>query len=369
MSACKSDALMKVYISDENKLLEVDGDQFFRSPPTSVVWIDLLQPTKEEIKKIEEQLQIEIPTIDEMKEIEPSSRLYSENDALFMTMSAVKKEQEKHSVVNITFILKHNTLVSIRYDEFAAMNTFLKWVTTKPPFPVNVTASLLLGAIEAFISRIADNLESISAAIELLSQDIFIDKRHNGDLSRILISMGIQGQINSKTRDSLLSIGRMIGYLKYNISKEDETRFTSRLETLALDALDLKDYSAFLGHKISFMQDASLGLINMEQNRIIKIFSIAAVVLLPPTLIASIYGMNFRHMPELGWKFGYPLAILLMVFSAIIPYFYIKDAAGFRGHFILPQIEAATTFEGEASIALRVGGWYNIFYTNRESSR
>lgn len=312
---------MKIYTRKENQLSEgmlLEGAR-------DILWIDLLSPSNEERSSVERSLGVKIPSQEEMHEIESSSRLYQENDALIMTINLVKKENGNHRVVNITFILKGSTLVTLRYDDLVPLTMFLKLATTKPTFPVDSSVSLLLGILEAIIEKIADSLENISATVELISQAIFnasIEQEH--DLRRTFISMGVQGEINSKARESLSTISRMVSYLKFNISIEDQKRFENRLQTLNLDALDLKDHSAFLGHKISFILDASLGLINIEQNNIIKILSVAAVVFLPPTLVGTIYGMNFQTMPELHWTVGYPLAIAIMILSSVLPYLYFK---------------------------------------------
>lgn len=318
---------MIVYACIEDKLVEVEAQVLQQTPPPkNIVWIDMLTPTPEETKTVEKFLTVEIPTKEEMQEIESSSRLYKEHDAYFMTINTVKKfDDDNHKIANITFLLKGNILLTIEYEDIPTLTNFVKLTSVKPTFSVESAISLLLGILEMFVDKIADMLETISSTIEQLSQRIFIEEiKKYQELRNILITMGLQGEINSKTRDSLTSISRMVGYLKFNISKEDEEHFRSRLETLNLDASDLKDHSGFLGHKVSFILDASLGLINIEQNAIIKIFSIAAVVLLPPTLIASIYGMNFKYMPELNWVGGYPLALIVMVFSSIIPYLYFK---------------------------------------------
>lgn len=313
--------MMKIYVNKNNQLVE-EHSQIVVGDKT--IWIDMLEPTDEEKRAIESSLHLKIPSQEEMREIESSSRLYKENGSLFMTITVVKKNSH-HTLEYVTFLVHGNVMVTIRYAELSSFALFLKTVTITPTFAIDNPVSLLLGILESIIEKSADTLEVISSTVELLSQKTFIeDPNARRDLNRLLITMGQQGEINSKTRDSLSSISRMISYLRFNIEKQDEALFVHRFESLNLDVADLKDYSAFLGHKIGFILDASLGLIQIEQNNIIKIFSVVAVVFLPPTLIASIYGMNFRHIPELEWYIGYPLALLLMVLSATLPYWYFK---------------------------------------------
>lgn len=316
--------MIKVYACQDCRLVEVSSDNF-KSSPEKIVWIDIVSPTQEEREAVEKFLSIKIPTKEEMEEIESSSRMYKENETLFMTVTIVRRENGNHKIIYNTFMMQQDRLATIRYDEIPHFNTFLKLAATKPPCPLNTSLELVLGMVEALIEKIADMLEAISGNIETTSQKIFVaEAQKNKDLREALVRMGLQGEGNSKTRDSLSSITRMMGFLKFNMSLEDQKKFENRLVTINLDLSDLKDHSSFLGHKISFILDATLGLINIEQNDIIKIFSIAAVVLLPPTLVASIYGMNFKIIPELNWILGYPFALVLMVVSAVLPYLYFK---------------------------------------------
>ena len=159
-----------------------------------------------------------------------------------------------------------------------------------------------------------------------MSRDVF--SRSGGETSRdfqkLIARIGRAGDLATKARESLVSIGRLLAFAIQASQARGRKGSGSRLKTVGRDVASLSDHASFLNQKINFMLDATLGMINIEQNAIIKIFSVAAVVFLPPTLIASIYGMNFTDMPELGLPFGYPLALALMVVSAILPYWYFK---------------------------------------------
>lgn len=316
--------MIKVYACQDCRLVEVSSTDL-RGSPEKIVWIDIVSPTQEEREIVEKFLSIKIPSKEEMEEIESSSRMYKEHETLFMTVTIVRRENGHHKIIYNTFMMQKDRLATIRYDEIPHFTTFLKLATTKPPCPLSNPLDLVLGMVEALIEKIADTLEAISGNIETTSQKIFVNEaQKHKNLHEALVRMGLQGEANSKTRDSLSSVTRMMGFLKFNMSLDDQKKFENRLVTINLDLSDLKDHSSFLGHKISFILDATLGLINIEQNDIIKIFSIAAVVLLPPTLVASVYGMNFKTLPELNWVWGYPFALILMIFSAILPYFYFK---------------------------------------------
>jgi magnesium transporter len=297
--------------------------------PESAVWLDLVNPTSEEDKMVERLVGIAIPTREEMQEIELSSRLYVENGARYMTATLMcQSDTPVPKTTPVTFILAGQRLVTVRYDEprpFAIIRHKLG-----KSCPLNITGqTLLMDLLDAVIDRAADILERIAMEVDQVSQDIFVPRRSRANRSRhynaILQSIGRKGDLTSKVRESLLSIGRLVLFLAH----EDETLRWPKdtravIKTMQRDVQALSDHATYLTNKITFLLDAMLGFVTIEQNNIIKIFSVASVALMPPTLVASIYGMNFKHMPELDWGLGYPLAIALMVAAAIVPYFYFK---------------------------------------------
>jgi magnesium transporter len=190
---------------------------------------------------------------------------------------------------------------------------------------------VMLGLIEAIIDRLAQLLETTGDEIDQISREVFRNKTKNvtrkaRDLQEIIERIGKKGDILTLARESLVSIARLSSFHQTSDGADPKStrELRQELKVLQRDAAALSDHAAFLNSKINFLLDATLGLINLEQNQIIKIFSVAAVVFLPPTLVASVYGMNFDAMPELHIPFGYPLALLLMVISAILPYLFFK---------------------------------------------
>ncbi len=183
--------------------------------------------------------------------------------------------------------------------------------------------------LDAVIDRAADILERIGLEVDQVSHDIFEPEESATERSKsypdILKTIGRKGDLTSKVRESLVSIGRLLLYLA---NEADSMRWAkeprAQLRGMQRDVQSLSDHATYLTNKITFLLDAMLGMVTLEQNNIIKIFSIAAVVLLPPSLVASIYGMNFKHMPELDWTLGYPLAIVLMLLAAVLPYYFFK---------------------------------------------
>jgi len=296
--------------------------------PEEFLWADLFEPTVEEEKAVESLLTVDVPTRDEMREIETSNRLYEEDGAVYMTATVGSKlDSAAPESSAITFILANNRLITNRYADPTPVRRFMTHVE-RYPAACTSSATLLAGLLEAFVERIADLLERVQAELDSVSHSIF--QRSNGDttsgsdLKSMIQRIGANGDLVSKARESLVSFQRLLMYVQQasnvSLSLDQRGRFKSTLR----DVQSLSDHATFLGAKIQFLLDAVLGLINLEQNNIIKIFSVAAVMFLPPTLVASIYGMNFDFMPELDRPWGYPFALVAMVVSAVVPYLYFR---------------------------------------------
>jgi magnesium transporter len=297
----------------------------------ATVWIDLLNPTREEDQVVERAVGIAVPTREEMAEIEASSRLYQEGGAHYMTAVVLFQPDspaEPLVATPVTFILAGPRLITVRYAEPRGIKIYLSRVQ-KRDAPCMSGVAVLVGLLEAIIDREADRVERIQAEVDQLSQSIFGAK--GGARTRALRfdvsirAIGREGDAISRSRESLLTLGRLHTYLSQAMSERgDDKALKARVKTANRDVQSLSDHIGYLSAKVTFLLDATLGMINNEQNGIIKIFSVLAVALMPPTLVGTIYGMNFRHMPELGWQFGYPMALGLMVLSAVIPWLYFK---------------------------------------------
>jgi magnesium transporter len=305
------------------------GDRLKPLAPESddVVWWDLINPERSEETSLEKLLGLELPTKDEMQEIEISSRLYSEDGGHFMTALVPSHTDADDAVIQpITFILCDHRLVTIRYTEPRAFTTFPQRAE-KSGLGLSGGESILLSLLDAIVDRLADILERAGREIDAISKAVFGQKgaegRKDASYKATLEEIGRKGDLTSSIRDSLATLERVLAFLgpKLPQGKKD---LRDQLKALVSDVRSLTDHSGFMAQKITFLLDATLGLINIEQNAIIKIFSVAAVVFLPPTLVASLYGMNFDIMPELKWTYGYPWAIALMILSAVLPYLYFK---------------------------------------------
>jgi magnesium transporter len=296
----------------------------------SAVWIDLINPTQEEDKHVESALGIEIPTRAEAREIEASNRLYQEKGAHYMTAFVMYNiEQVNPGTSNVTFILAGKRLVTVRYVEPKAFPFFLQRVE-RGDAPCQSGASIMIGLIETLLHRKADLIERIQDDVDRIAQSLFglngkRQKRSEGSLGAYLQGTGRDADIIARAQESAVSLERVMTYAA-NAARErlDEAHVLERIETARRDNNSLMEHMRFLQGRTNFILDANLGMITTEQNQIIKLFSVMAVMLMPPTLVASIYGMNFKHMPELEFVWGYPMALGIMFFSALIPFIYFK---------------------------------------------
>ena len=320
--------MLTIYDAADGALIAREGP---RDVNGATVWIDLLNPTREEDLVVEQALAIAVPTREEMAEIEASSRLYQEGGTHYMTAVVLFQPDaagEPPAATPITFILAGSRLVTVRYAEPRGIKIFLARVQ-KRDVPCMSGVAVLIGLLEAIIDREADRVERIQADVDKLSQSIFGVK--GGERTRALRfdvsirAIGQEGELTSRSRESLLTLGRLLTYLGHVMTERgDDKPLRARAKTAQRDVQSLADHIGYLSTKITFLLDATLGMINNEQNTIIKIFSVLAVALMPPTLVGTIYGMNFEHMPELKWLFGYPFALMAMVVSAVIPWLYFK---------------------------------------------
>jgi magnesium transporter len=293
--------------------------------PENVVWIDLVKPTAAEDRAVERLTGIAVPTREDMQEIEISSRLYIENSARYMTATLMcNSDSDMPKTTAVTFILAGHRLVTVRYDEpkpFALVEHKL----ARSCAAAITGEMVLMELLDAVIDRCADILERCGADIDQVSHDIFEPESerhgHAKQYSQILIAIGRKGDLTSKVRESLVSIGRLVTFLSAVMEGVKWSKdMREQLKTMQRDVSSLTDHASYLSNKITFVLDAMLGVVNLEQNNIIKLFSVMAVVLMPPTLIASIYGMNFKIMPELEWTHGYAYALVAMVLAAVLPY-------------------------------------------------
>ncbi|HYQ92827.1 MAG TPA: magnesium/cobalt transporter CorA, partial [Candidatus Competibacteraceae bacterium] len=253
---------------------------------------------------------------------EASARFYVDEDGSHIHSFFLHNFEEQTQNITVAFNLHKGRLFTIHEEDLAAFRLFRLRARRIPDFVKDAT-DIMLTLYETEVELIADELEQIYAALEGVSQSVLSETIADSDMEDMLAHIASQEDLNGKARLSLMDIRRALSFLLRRGRLLDTER-TDDVREILRDIESLTSHTSFLFDKVNFLMDAAMGFINLAQNKIIKIFSIAAVVFLPPTLVASIYGMNFQFLPELQWEFGYPLALVLMVLSGLAPYWYFK---------------------------------------------
>jgi magnesium transporter len=294
---------------------------------SEALWIDLEAPTEAEEDAVEAAVGIDIPTREDMQEIEVSSRIYREAGVLFLTAQVIASPETRETeLAPMTFAVLPDRLVTVHYHHPRSLSYFADWAA-RHDTTLEGGLDALMGLLETIVDRLADILEAEARQHELLSKAIFAAHRPSGKadtLQAVLQRIGRAEAMNGKVNESLATILRLLTYLTTTPETAEGPCLQARQLPIALaqlqDLRSLREVAVAQSEKVRFLLDATLGVINIRQSDVIKIFSVVAFVFLPPTLIASIYGMNFQKMPELGWTWGYPMALGLMVLSALVPY-------------------------------------------------
>lgn len=297
--------------------------------PDGTIWVDMFKATPQEVRTVERWLGISLPTREEMREIESTSRLYCEDGARFMTSPLLAgAESDTPISTEIGFIFAGPCLVTIRDADLQSFRQVSLQFSRRH---LASRDQVFLSLIESIVGRQADLLERLSKETEELSARIFRKlarvKESEDNLREAIYRLGRSGDLIARERDCIVGLSRLVQYAAQDDFESEGTRTNAlypRLKPVSRDLHSLSEFAGFLSTKISFMLDATLGLINIEQNAIVKIFTVAAVIFLPPTLVASVYGMNFDFMPELKLQWGYPYAICLMIGSVLLPYWFCR---------------------------------------------
>lgn len=303
----------------ENNLLSPITPSADAHWPDDVIWIDLVNPTAEEIETVETFTGISLPNIQETEEIEASSHYEVYPTGFQINCLFLHKFNEIYANTNVAFFCDEKCLISLCAHEVSAIR-LLERQWRKNERSNTDPASTIIALLEIKIDKLADLSEDAYLSIETISRQIF--ERGNSNLESTIDDLSKQDDLNGKIRLCLMDAQRDLNFMlrRGQLIQENLKNTNDMLE----DIKTLLSHNTFLSERIDFLLNAALGFINIEQNKIIKIFSIAAVVFMPPTVIASIYGMNFHFMPELSWPWGYPLSLLLMILAGISPYVYFK---------------------------------------------
>ena len=321
--------MINCYVKGENGL-ELGGTGIGSLADDSI-WIDLNEPTVDEDNAVERHYSLDVPTGDEMRDLETSNRLYVENDLLYMTITlAISVDTPLPETTAVSFIVSPARLITVRYADSVPFKRWLSYAGTHAA-ACTTPLAIFSGLMQSVIERLAEVLEQLGRELDALSAEIFSDEADHGSFNHrdaqlrdYVQQLGRKGNLLSKVRESLVSLGRAMTFAQQPSLPVMTPEGRRQLATVHQDVVALAEHASFVSGKIQFLLDATLGNISIQQNRLLNIFSIAAVVLMPPTLIAGIYGMNFEFMPELKWHYGYPIAIIAMVLSAIGPLWYLR---------------------------------------------
>jgi len=295
------------------------------------VWIDLHSPDEAQVKDAHLKCGTRIPTREDLSEIESSSRHYVENGALYLSLPLVINAlTDDPTLTPVGFIVTRERLVTVRFDKLKSFENAAEQFKANPPM---TGLQAFTGLIEALIDRKADLLEKHAEEIDTLSHEVFRRKRQqrlDGDAMRALLArVGVMADRGSKMRTSLVTLARVLPFVVDVADGKLPDDIAPRLHSAKEDVVSLIGFQEGLANKVQFLLDAALGFINIDQNDVFKILTVVSAVGVPPTLVASIYGMNFKHMPELDWTFGYPYAWTLIVLSTIIPLWWFRKKGWF----------------------------------------
>ena len=317
-------------ITQQGQLIDWN-DEKLHPLPDNLVFLDLFNPTRTEELEAEQWLEYQLPTREEMQEIEESSRLYVEKGALYMTAWVpVGLDTPDPDTSSITFVLSPEALTTVRYADPFAFRVLADQAKRQCSAPYRSDAIFLL-MIELIVARIADTLQNIEADLKKMSREVFAVNPNlpdgggpQCDLNAVVKTLGRRSALVANLRESLVSLSRMMQFFLHNASSWMHGEVAAQFRSVMRDVKSLDDYTNQQTNEMTFLLDSTLGLINIQQNQIIKIMTVVSVVFMPPTLIAGIYGMNFKHMPELEHPTAYPLAWVAMILAGILPVVYFK---------------------------------------------
>ena len=296
--------------------------------PASAIWIDLVEPTGGEDRKVQDFVGVPVPTKSDPDFTEPPEAHYSEGGVRYLHALFISEPEDTPDVTGVTFVMAPTALVTVRYDPVETFDLFSQKLC-RAPGPALFPDAVAVGLINTSLNRSARALSTAGESLDRIASSVFGAKGDQASRNRIysetLMALGREDEKISNLRESLVSVERLLLFLMSEGRPEHGAKPVREATKTALrDLQSLEEDASFKAQKVQFLLDATLGLINLAQNDIIKLFSVLAVIFMPPTVIASVYGMNFKVMPELEWRYGYPLAIALMICAAIGPYLFFR---------------------------------------------
>jgi magnesium transporter len=299
--------LSQEQVEDRNELLK----------HVNPIWIDVIDPEEEELIWIKEAFGVLLPELDDLGDLEASARYFEADDGhMHIRTDFLLDEEETSRNVRVAFVMTKQVLFSI-HDEDLPVFRLVRLRARLRPGSVSNAKDVLLDLYSTDAEYSADALEEVYENLEQAGKRVLSDDISDKDAAEVLETIAKEEDTNGRIRRNVMDTRRALSFLMRSKLLSDEQQEEARQILRDIDSLE--NHTAFLFDKINFLMDATVGFINLNQSKIIKIFSVVSVALMPPTLLASIWGMNFQHMPELTETWGYPVAILSMVISAIIP--------------------------------------------------
>ncbi|MBP6607253.1 MAG: magnesium/cobalt transporter CorA [Nitrospira sp.] len=315
--------MLGAFVLDEGRVIQARVDNRTDLTRKDLIWVDLAYPSQQERELVQSVFPLELPEDEELQDLEASARYYQDQHGVHIRSTFVQTVEDTAAIVRMSFSLHQGRLLTVHDDDLSVLRLFRMQARSGRRM-VSDAGDILLGCYELGVERDADVLEHIYGALDEVGAVVL--NRKEQITSRVMRDnverIAAQEDLNSKVRLDLIDNRRALSFLLRSRVLSPEQ--TQRVKGVLRDIDSLTGHTGFIFDKINFLMDALLGMINLEQNKIIKIFSIVAVVFLPPTLVASIYGMNFENMPEIKWVWGYPAALFFMLIAGAAPYVYFR---------------------------------------------
>lgn len=315
--------MLSAFVLDQGRVIQTRVEKKDDLIKKDVIWVDLAYPSDEERELVQSVFPLELPDDEELQDLEASARHYQDQHGVHIRSTFVQTGDDVPAIVTMSFSLHQGRLLTVHDDDLTLLRLF-RMQARSSGGSIGDAADILLGCYELGVERDADLLEEIYRALDEVGTLVLNRNKHitSASMRQNVERIAVQEDLNSKVRLDLMDNRRALSFLlRSRVLSPDQTKV---VKGILRDIDSLNGHTGFIFDKINFLMNALLGMIDLEQNKIIKIFSIAAVVFLPPTLVASIYGMNFDHMPEVSWPYGYPLALFVMLVAGTTPYLYFK---------------------------------------------
>ncbi len=311
--------MIRIFQQDETAVRKIKDIESF-SQTDRTLWVDLQNPSRDELESVEEKFDVNFQSQQEQSEIESSSRYIEEDDYLIANTNFLIPSKESGYInVPVSFILKDDMLFTYRNADLKSFADMVKKIKSRRAV-FKDGGQIMISLFESRIDYDADLIEAVAQEVRFINKQLDLDAKLDREM---LLQINDYQDLTMSIRENVVDKQRVISAMIRSDGwfTEDEQ---NKLRTLIKDINSLIEHTNFIFERLEFLQNTFLGLIDLEQNRVVKIFTVVSLVLLPPTLIASVYGMNFPNMPETTWKYGYPFAILLMIISSLGTWWYFK---------------------------------------------